>query len=100
MLHIVVKPFNTIQTEPFTGKLGPSNLVDILLMTRGRTLLIFKVKSQGHILNIVVKSCEQGKKTFYIASYDIISHINSPIRRILQRLSCSCSSLKDWNTET
>ena len=35
---------NTIQTEPF--KLGPSNLVHILLMTRGRHLLIFKVRGQ------------------------------------------------------
>ena len=35
---------NTIQTEPF--ELGLSNLVHILLMTRGRTLLIFKVRGQ------------------------------------------------------
>ena len=35
---------NTIQTEPF--QLGPSNLVHILLMTRGLTLLIFKVMGQ------------------------------------------------------
>ena len=40
MLNLV----NTIQTEPF--KLGPSNLVHILLMTRGRHLLIFKVMGQ------------------------------------------------------
>ena len=35
---------NTIQTEPF--KLGPSNLVHILLMTRGRQLLISEVMGQ------------------------------------------------------
>ena len=35
---------NMIQTEPF--QLGPSNLVHILLMTRGLTLLIFKVMGQ------------------------------------------------------
>ena len=40
------KLVDTIQTEPF--KLGPSNLVHLLLMTRRRTLLIFKVKGQGH----------------------------------------------------
>ena len=38
------KLVNTIQTEPF--QLGPSNLVHLLLMTRGRTLLSFKVRSQ------------------------------------------------------
>ena len=40
LLNIV----NTIQTELF--KLGPSNLVHILLMTRGQHLLIFKVRGQ------------------------------------------------------
>ena len=35
---------NTIQTEPF--QLGPSNLVNRLLMTRGRHLLTFKVMGQ------------------------------------------------------
>ena len=35
---------NTIETEPF--QLGPSNLVHILFMTRGQTLLIFKVGGQ------------------------------------------------------
>ena len=40
MLNLV----NRIQTEPF--KLGPSNLVHILLMTRGRHLSIFKVRGQ------------------------------------------------------
>ena len=35
---------NTIQTEPFM--LGLSNLVHILLMTRGWHLLIFKVRGQ------------------------------------------------------
>ena len=35
---------NTIQAEPF--QLGPSNLVHILLMTRGPHLLIFKVMGQ------------------------------------------------------
>ena len=34
----------TIQTEPF--QLRPSNLVHSLLMTRGRRLLIFKVRGQ------------------------------------------------------
>ena len=50
---------NTIQTEPF--ELGLSNLVHILLMTRGRTLLIFKVrgKGQGRTLQIVVKPCKR-----------------------------------------
>ena len=38
------KLVDTIQTEPF--KLGPSNLVHLLLMTRRRTLLIFKVRGQ------------------------------------------------------
>ena len=38
------KLVNTIETEPF--QLGPSNLVYTLLMTRGRTLLIFKVRGQ------------------------------------------------------
>ena len=40
LLNIV----NTIQTRPF--KLGLSNSVHILLMTRGRHLLISKVKGQ------------------------------------------------------
>ena len=40
LLNIV----NMIQTESF--KLGPSNLVHILLMTRGRHLLIVKVRDQ------------------------------------------------------
>ena len=35
------KLVNTVQTEPY--QLGPSNLIHILLMTRGRTLMIFKV---------------------------------------------------------
>ena len=50
---------NTIQTEPF--KLGSSNLVHILLMTRGWHLLISRsgVKGQGHMLHIVVKLCTQ-----------------------------------------
>ena len=38
------KLVNTIQTEPL--QLGPSNLVHILLMTRGGTLPIFKVRGQ------------------------------------------------------
>ena len=38
------KLVNMIQTEPL--QLGPSNLVHILLMTRGQTLLIFKVRGQ------------------------------------------------------
>ena len=39
-----IKLVNTIQIEPF--QLGPSNLVHLLLMTRGQTLLIFKVRGQ------------------------------------------------------
>ena len=38
------KLVNTIQTELF--QLGSSNLVHILLMTRGQTLLMFKVMGQ------------------------------------------------------
>ena len=41
---LLLNLINRIQTEPF--KLGPSNLVHILLMTRGRHLLISKVR--GH----------------------------------------------------
>ena len=41
---ILLNLVNTIQTEPF--KLGPSNLVHLLLMTRGQILLIFKVRGQ------------------------------------------------------
>ena len=33
---------NTIQTEPFQLHVGPSNLVPILLMTRGRTPIDFQ----------------------------------------------------------
>ena len=40
----VHKHVNTIQTKPF--QLGQSNLVHILLMTRGRHLFIFKVRGQ------------------------------------------------------
>ena len=56
-VRLSTKLVDTIQTEPF--ELGPSNLVHILLMTRGRTLLIFKVrvKGQGHTLDIVHKAC-------------------------------------------
>ena len=43
-VRLSTKLVNTIQTEPF--QLGPSNLVHLLLMTRGRTLLIFKVRGQ------------------------------------------------------
>ena len=43
-VRLSTKLVNTIQTEPF--QLGPSNVVHILLMTRGRTLLIFKVIGQ------------------------------------------------------
>ena len=38
------KLVNMIQTEPF--QLGPLNLVYLLLMIRGRTLLIFKVRDR------------------------------------------------------
>ena len=54
---------NVIQTEPF--QLGKSNLVYILLMTRGRHLMMFKVKGQGHMLNIVVELCKQDKTLLY-----------------------------------
>ena len=52
---------NMIQTEPF--KLGPSNLVHVLLMTRNDTYWFSRlgVKGQGHILNVVVTPCKQGK---------------------------------------
>ena len=43
-VRLSTKLVDTIQTEPF--QLGPSNLVHRLLMTRGRTLLIFKVMGQ------------------------------------------------------
>ena len=49
---------NIIQTEPF--QLGPSNLEHILLMTR-RHLLVFKVKGQGHMLDVVFKPCKHDK---------------------------------------
>ena len=52
MIHIVVNLLKTIQTE--SVQLGPSNLVHILLMTRGRHLFISKVMGQGHMLNLVV----------------------------------------------
>ena len=47
------KLVNTLQTEPF--KLGRSNLVHILLMIRGRTLLIFKVMGQRAVSARTVK---------------------------------------------
>ena len=80
-----------IQTEPF--KLGPSNLVHILLMTRGRHLLVFKVRGQrsrSHTIHLLL-SLEHKVKPFYIANYDVISLLNSPVWRILQCLHCSCS---------
>ena len=43
-VRLSTKLVDTIQTEPF--KLGPSNLVHLLLMTRRRTLLMFKVRGQ------------------------------------------------------
>ena len=43
-VRLSTKLVDTIQTEPF--KLGPSNLVHLVLMTRGRNLLIFKVRGQ------------------------------------------------------
>ena len=43
-VRLSTKLVDTIQTEPF--QLGRSNLVHRLLMTRGRTLLIFKVMGQ------------------------------------------------------
>ena len=50
-VRLSTKLVNTIQTEPF--KLGPSNLVHLLLTSRGRTL-----KGQGHMLHINVKLCK------------------------------------------
>ena len=58
-VRLSTKLVNTIQTKPF--QLGLSNLVHILLMTRGRTLLIFKVRGQRlrwRTLDIVVKPCK------------------------------------------
>ena len=43
-VRLSTKLVDTIQSEPF--QLGPSNLVHLLLMTRGQTLLIFKVRGQ------------------------------------------------------
>ena len=37
---------NTIETKPLS--VFSSNLIHVLPMMRGRTLLIFKVKGQGH----------------------------------------------------
>ena len=130
---------DTIQTEPF--KIGPSNLVHILLMTRGRHLLISKVRGQrsrSHAKHCCLTKCKhdthwtlqartiklgthtsydkrrttinfqgQGSKVkvtystlllslvnkvkpFYIANYDVISLLNPPVGRILQRWRCSC----------
>ena len=45
-VRLSTKLVNTIQTEPF--QLGHSNLVLLLLMTRGRTLLIFKVNDRNY----------------------------------------------------
>ena len=73
---------NIIQTEPFL--LGPSNLVHIVLMTRGRHLLIFKVSGQMSRSNLVNKI-----NPFYIANYNAISLLNSPVGRS-QRWHCSC----------
>ena len=49
---------NAIQTEPF--QLGPSNLIPILLMTRGSCYRFPRsgVKGQGHRLYSVVKPCK------------------------------------------
>ena len=58
-----------IQTESL--KLGWSSLVHILFMTRGRHLLLFKVKGQGHTLNIVAKPWKQDKP-YLIANYNVI----------------------------
>ena len=52
-MGVYTKLVNTIQTEPF--QLGPSNLIHIPLMTRGRHL--FDLQGQGHTLDIVVKPC-------------------------------------------
>ena len=41
---LYIKLVNIIQTEPF--QLAPFNLEQVLLMTRGRHLLIFKVRGQ------------------------------------------------------
>ena len=55
-VRLSTKLVNTIQTEPF--QLGPSNLVHLLLMTRGQILLFFKVRGQSHTIDIVVKPCK------------------------------------------
>ena len=43
------------------------------------------------MLNHVVKPCHQDKP-FYFANYNVISLLNSPVGRILQRWRCSCLS--------
>ena len=83
-----------IQIDLF--QLGPSNLMHILFMTRGY-LLIFKVMGQGH-----TKHCYYTLLTrfnpFYIANYIVISALNSPVGRILQRWCCSCSVLNQYES--
>ena len=64
---------NTIQTKPF--KLGPSNFVHILLIPRGRTLLIFKVRGQRSRSHTKVdKSCQQGKTLLYCQLWHYFPH--------------------------
>ena len=56
-VRLSTKLVDTIQTEPF--QLGPSNLVHLLLITRGRTLLIFKVRGQrsrSHVTHCCCKT--------------------------------------------
>ena len=41
------------------------------------------------MLILVVQPCKQDKP-FYFANYKVISLLNSPVGRILQRWRCSC----------
>ena len=56
-LHIVVKLCK--RDTDWTVPAMTSNLVRILLMTRGWHLLILKVMGQGHTQHIVVKPCKR-----------------------------------------
>ena len=74
------KLVNTKQTEPL--KLGSSNLIHILLMTRRQTLLIFKVS--GHTLHIVVKPCKHDTdwtvpaRTVKLGSHTTVWQVDEP----------------------
>ena len=97
---VLLNLVNMIQTEPF--KLGPSNLVHILLMKRGWHLLISKVRGQrsrSHTIYLLL-SLEHKVKPFYIANYDVIFLLDSPVGRILQRLRWSCCSFRAPDSST